>query len=531
MPTPDASQYTQFRRYASISGDAIGSVGSKISPFNTSYSIPILSASSQALFLPSANKEAKFANLSVYSGPITLDSPVTNPIVPRGGYHVFTFTPTENGWYRMILDQFGDNDMDLFVGYGNSELDIPAVVDYDLYDNYDTPRNDVKVFSASGDSSDQIASYFSAGCTYQVLVIGYDGGYGGTYTLTVRDNLITLGTPLVSRFYYTGAYQLYRFVAPTTRNYRFQLDFVYNFPYNDADLFISEPNTTLDIQGCIDWDTQEAPFPPESLMVSGTYTTEDLREVALTSGSTYEVLVYEYYTANLFRPYTLTVSLELIPILSNLVVASITQHSADLMWNESGATSRSVVTYEYGTQTVVAGTVSSLTAGACTVTGVGNNSPGWGPYTAEVTLTNSYGSTSASITVSISCFLGSTKLQTRSGPVQASEVVLGTELLQPDGSYTKVVKAKESVVSKAVPAGDARLFADPEEKMIVTAWHKIRFADEKEEVKADVHPRLHEVFREMPFQVYHFELEDISHKILIADTDIIAESFSPNQAW
>ena len=219
------------------------------------------------------------------------------------------------------------------------------------------------------------------------------------------------------------------------------------------------------------------------------------------------------------------------PGLSNLVVASITQHSADLMWNESGATSRSVVTYEYGTQTVVTGTVSSLTAGACTVTGVGNNSPGWGPYTAKVTLTNSYGSTSASITVSISCFLGSTKLQTRSGPVQASEVVLGTELLQPDGSYTKVVKAKESVVSKAVPAGDARLFADPEEKMIVTAWHKIRFADEKEEVKADVHPRLHEVFREMPFQVYHFELEDISHKILIADTDIIAESFSPNQAW
>ena len=219
------------------------------------------------------------------------------------------------------------------------------------------------------------------------------------------------------------------------------------------------------------------------------------------------------------------------PSISNLAVASITQHSADLIWNESGATSRSVVTYEYGTLTVVTGTVSSLTAGACTVTGVGSNSPGWGPYTAKITLTNSYGSTIASISVSISCFLGSTKLQTRSGAVPASEIVLGIELLQPDGSYSKVVKAKESVVSKAVPAGDARLFADPEEKMIVTAWHKIRFADEKEEVKADVHPRLHEVFREMPFQVYHFELEDISHKILIADTVIIAESFSPNQAW
>ena len=60
MPTPDASQYTQFRRYTSVSADAVGSVGSKISPFNTSYSIPMLSASSQALFLPSANKEKKF---------------------------------------------------------------------------------------------------------------------------------------------------------------------------------------------------------------------------------------------------------------------------------------------------------------------------------------------------------------------------------------------------------------------------------------------------------------------------------------
>ena len=491
----------------------------------------MLSASSQALFLPSANKEKKFASL-LYTGPITLNNPVTNPIVPTGDYHLFTFTPTETGWYRIIVDQFGDNDMDLIVGYGNSELDIPAVVDYDLNDNYSTPRNDVKVFSASGDSSDQIASYFSAGCTYQVLVIGYNGDNGGTYTLTVRDNLITLGTPLVSRLYYTGSYQLYRFVAPSTRNYRFQLDFVYNLPYNDADLFISEPNTTLDIQGCIDWDTLQAPFPPDSLMNYGTSGgTEDVRGVPLTSGSTYEVLVYEYYTGNLFIPYTLTVSLDLLPILSNLAVASITQYSADLIWNESGATTRSVVTYEYGTLTVVEGTVSELIVGACTVTGVGDNSPGWGPYTAKITLTNSYGSTSASISVSISCFLGSTKLQTRSGAVPASEIVLGTELLQPDGSYSKVVKAKESVVSKAVPAGDARLFADPEEKMIVTAWHKIRFTDEKEEVKADVHPRLHEVFREMPFQVYHFELEDISHKILIADTVIIAESFSPNQAW
>lgn len=221
-----------------------------------------------------------------------------------------------------------------------------------------------------------------------------------------------------------------------------------------------------------------------------------------------------------------------VPQLSNLTVASLFPHSAGLTWTESGTvTSRSVVTYEYGTQTVVNGTVTGLTRGSCSIGGVGNSSPGWGPYTATVTLTNSYGSVSASITVSITCFLGSTKLQTRNGSVCASDVVLGTELLQPDGSYSKVVKARESTVSKSVPAGDARLFADESEKMIVTAWHKIRFADEKEEVKADIHPRLHEVFREMPFMVYHFELEDISHKILIADADIIAESCSVSQSW
>jgi len=221
-----------------------------------------------------------------------------------------------------------------------------------------------------------------------------------------------------------------------------------------------------------------------------------------------------------------------VPQLSNLTVASLFPYSAGLTWTESGTvTSRSVVTYEYGTQTVVNGTVTGLIPGSCSIGGVGNSSPGWGPYTATVTLTNSYGSVSASITVSITCFLGSTKLQTRNGSVCASDVVLGTELLQPDGSYSKVVKVRESTVSKSVPAGDARLFADESEKMIVTAWHKIRFADEKEEVKADIHPRLHEVFREMPFMVYHFELEDISHKILIANADIIAESCSVSQSW
>lgn len=310
MPTPDASQFTQFKRYASISGDAVGSVGTKMNPFNTSYTLPVLSASSQALFLPSANKEQKFGTLPVYSGPLTLNSPVTNPIVPTGGYHLFTFTPTESGWYRIILDGFGnDNDMDLAVGFGNTELDIPAVVDYDFTgEGYDTPpETPVKVFSFSGGDSDEIASYFSAGCTYQVLVIGYDGGGGGTYTLTVRDNSLSADVTLVSRFYYTGSWQLYRFVAPSTHIYLFELNF--DQFGNDADLFISKPNTTLDIQGCIDWDNGEAQEVPASVLEYGAQDGTEAVNASLISGATYEILVYEYNTDDLFRTYELSVSL------------------------------------------------------------------------------------------------------------------------------------------------------------------------------------------------------------------------------
>lgn len=314
MPTPDASQYTQFKRYASISADAIGSVGSKISPFNTSYTLPILSASSQALFLPSANKEQKFGSLPVYSGPITLNNPVTNPIVPTDGYHLFTFTPTESGWYRIIVDQFGSrNDMDLAVGNGNTEIDIPAILDYDLNsEGYGTPpETPIKVFSFSGGDNDALTSYFSAGCTYQVLVIGYDGDNGGTYTLTVRDNTLTEGVDnaITSTFYYTGSYQLYRFIPPQNYSYGFNLDFTYDSPgSNDADIFISEANTSLDIQGCIDYDNEEGDLP-ESVRAYGNNTGTDTVYTTLTQGATYEVLVYSYYTApaNVFDTYNLSV--------------------------------------------------------------------------------------------------------------------------------------------------------------------------------------------------------------------------------
>jgi hypothetical protein len=329
MPTPDASQYTQFKRYASISGDAVGSVGSKISPFNTFYSIPLLSASSQALFLPSANKKTKFPS-SVYTSSLTLNNPITNPIVPTGDYHLFTFTPSQSGWYRIILDQFGgggpySNDMDLAVGYGNTPMDIPAIVYYDFSNpGYNTPPDPpIKVFSFSGGPDDYITDYFSAGCTYQVLVIGYNGDYGGTYTLTVLDNRVRegLNNGIVSSFYYTGSYQLYRFIPTQSGSYDFVLDF--DSGGNDADLFISTANTELDIQGCISFDGETGP-QPDSLLAYGTSGSTENVQATLTAGSTYEVVVYEYYTGHFFDMYNLSITKTPVPTTITVDLTGIT---------------------------------------------------------------------------------------------------------------------------------------------------------------------------------------------------------------
>ena len=59
MPTPDASQFTQLKRYVAIEGDAARSAGSKISPFNTFYTRIPSAAVSNTTFLPSANRNLK----------------------------------------------------------------------------------------------------------------------------------------------------------------------------------------------------------------------------------------------------------------------------------------------------------------------------------------------------------------------------------------------------------------------------------------------------------------------------------------
>jgi hypothetical protein len=114
------------------------------------------------------------------------------------------------------------------------------------------------------------------------------------------------------------------------------------------------------------------------------------------------------------------------------------------------------------------------------------------------------------------------------GAIASESIEVGMEMLQPNGTFSRVLGIKVGTITHG---GDIthndRLFADDDEKMVVTYWHKVRFGDEVDEVKAGEHPKLHEVFREFPFDVYNFVLESYKDKLLVADTNIIAESFVP----
>lgn len=210
-----------------------------------------------------------------------------------------------------------------------------------------------------------------------------------------------------------------------------------------------------------------------------------------------------------------------IPTLSNLIISSGQgSQSQDLEWDETGTVVSRNIAFLSGS-----GTVNNLNSGGVNISNLVQNVG----TTVQITLTNTYGSVSALIHLSNPCFLGEVELMTDFGPVLAKNIKEGDRLLQPDCSYSEVMKVKVSEVTHAGGNFDNdRLFADSEEKCIVTYWHKVRFLnDEDEEIKAGEHPKFHEVFREYPFKVYNFALEDFTHKIMIADTDIIAESFVP----
>jgi hypothetical protein len=250
-------------------------------------------------------------------GPIYFNMPQVKPIVPTGDYNVFTFTPTVSGWYYIVVDGFGEggpgsNDMELAIGNGNTPLDIPFLVNYDLNDNYDTPpETDYKVFSFSRSNSDEITDYFIAGQAYQVLVIGYNGSGGGTYTLSVYDNTLLVGAEnaAIGNFFYTGSYQLYQYTATQSTDHVFTLDYNVGPDDNRSDIFISTANTDIDIQGCIDYENEEGPLPDSVLIVTDGPEGTKIAEPTLENGSTYQVLIYQYNTGDIFEKYSLSITL------------------------------------------------------------------------------------------------------------------------------------------------------------------------------------------------------------------------------
>jgi hypothetical protein len=211
------------------------------------------------------------------------------------------------------------------------------------------------------------------------------------------------------------------------------------------------------------------------------------------------------------------------PTLTNLTVSSGSGTSTQtLTWSEYGPIGSRTVVFTSGS-----GTVGTISAGSVTLTSLSIGTP-----TVVVTLISPSGlsNTASAGTINLSnpCFLGFVPLMTRMGAIAAKYIEVGMEMLQPNGTFSRVLGVKVATVTHG---GDTtqndRLFADDDEKMVVTYWHKIRFDDEDEEVKAGEHPNLHEVFREFPFDVYNFVLESYKDKLLVADTNIIAESFVP----
>ena len=209
--------------------------------------------------------------------------------------------------------------------------------------------------------------------------------------------------------------------------------------------------------------------------------------------------------------------------INDFVINGYTNGPWTVTWTESaGVTSREAYITPVTEYTP---TISGLSNGSCTIT---ENGGGFQQYSLHVTVSNIFSSDMASGYISVSCFLAGVLLITRDGPVAVEKLTIGIEMLQPDGTYSKIVELKNGPLTTSDPEEDRRIFADEEEKCIVTFWHKVRFTDETEELKAGNHPRFHEIFRELPVDIYHIRLErPITDKVLVYDTNIIAEGFVP----
>jgi hypothetical protein len=144
-------------------------------------------------------------------------------------------------------------------------------------------------------------------------VIGYEGNRGGTYTLSVFDNTLLLGAEnaAIGNFFYTGSYQLYQYTATQSIGHVFTLEYNGGFNNIRSDIFISTANTDIDIQGCIDYENEEGPLPDSVLIVTDGPQDTKIAEPTLENGSTYQVLIYQYYTSptDIFDKYSLSITL------------------------------------------------------------------------------------------------------------------------------------------------------------------------------------------------------------------------------
>jgi len=192
-----------------------------------------------------------------------------------------------------------------------------------------------------------------------------------------------------------------------------------------------------------------------------------------------------------------------------------------LTWTETNVLSRSISVTNNGNS--YPGSITEYHAGGCTFV---DPQGGSGTYVITITVTGCNDQTdSANISIGVPCFLGCVLLETKDGHMKVEDITVGSEMLQPDGSYSKVVETMKNTIESDF-GNSSRLYADASEKCIVTWWHKVRFSDEKEEVRAGEHSRMHRVHREYPFAVFHLKLEHPgTDKLMVHDTDIIAEGF------
>jgi len=169
--------------------------------------------------------------------------------------------------------------------------------------------------------------------------------------------------------------------------------------------------------------------------------------------------------------------------------------------------------------TVAAPTLSLYTT-SLTFDAAGKSGDPGETYSIYVTAENANGASVASYTLSVTCFMEDVLIETSRGGIQAQNLLVGDLLLQPDGSFQEIQLVRVTEVSTNSKLMDRRIYSDGH-GVKVTHWHKLKWAEDAEIVYAGESIRMHEIFPEMPFNVYHFKLDG---EIKVQGSDAILES-------